>query len=515
MDRLGLRFAFAFAAATGSLALLPIKSAQGVQLDPGGLGQVVVYPYYTVHNHQQTLLSIINTSDADQVMQVTLREALNGRPVLRFQVWLGRKDSWTGTLFALVDDGVASDGAAIISRDPSCTTPAFRTGGTTSDGSPYLSLIDNNYSGAMSDGGPSGLARTRQGWIEVIALANVTGPLASSITLINGYPRDCGAIPTLASGANVATRPSGGLMGSASVIRVASGTLLSGRAGALSGFTEISLFNEAFQPSPDLASVNDGANGAAATAKIVDDQGRWQSLTYGEPNSGSRPIDAVSAVFMATRIKNEYQTSLALAASTDWVLTFPTKPFYTDPAIIGMASPALPPFDETFQSPGFSRVCSPYRLYDQGQRTLTGQTNFCSLGPSPPPSFDFNRFLILFQAANVVPFSEENYASPIESGVFAAPRPTGMSPYEPMGNVRPVVGPAGWLDLMPTPTNFSHRLPAAAEGKVLSGLPGIGYSASNIVNNNVSNGVLANYGYVTPHATSVSCTKARDSTPCD
>ena len=64
-------------------------------------------------------------------------------------------------------------------------------------------------------------------------------------------------------------------------------------------------------------------------------------------------------------------------------------------------------------------------------------------------------------------------------------------------------------------TNFNHRLPASAEGKVLSGLPAIGFSASNIVNNNVSNGVLANYASTVRHVTTVACTKAADQSPCD
>ncbi len=60
-----------------------------------------------------------------------------------------------------------------------------------------------------------------------------------------------------------------------------------------------------------------------------------------------------------------------------------------------------------------------------------------------------------------------------------------------------------------------HALLPSAEGKVLRGLPVIGFWASNIVNANVSNGVLANYAAAVRHATSVSCVKASDGTPCD
>lgn len=51
-----------------------------------------------------------------------------------------------------------------------------------------------------------------------------------------------------------------------------------------------------------------------------------------------------------------------------------------------------------------------------------------------------------------------------------------------------------------------HAMLADINGKVLHGLPVIGFWAYNIVNNNVSNGVLANYATSVRHATSVRCT---------
>ena len=90
MSAFATRSIFAMTLAVASVAVLPL--ARAVQLDPGGQGQVLLYPYYTVHDHQQTLLSIITTSDSDQGVQVTFREALNGRSSLQFKAWLGRKD---------------------------------------------------------------------------------------------------------------------------------------------------------------------------------------------------------------------------------------------------------------------------------------------------------------------------------------------------------------------------------------------------------------------------------------
>lgn len=502
------------------MGLASVPPSQAVQLNPGGQGQVLLYPYYSVHNQQQTLLSIINTSDVEQVLQVTFREALNGRSALQFKIWLGRHDTWTGTVFALADDGMASDGAAVLTRDRTCTTPMFSSGSLTSGGATYFPLGNQNYSGAMNDGGPSDLGRARHGWIEVISLANVYGLPATAMTFSGtGFPANCSVLQNFAFGPDNLARPSGGLAGAASVIRVAAGTILSSRAEALSGFTEISLYNnDPMQPAPDLASVNEGTLGGPVSATVFDDQGHRQVLTYGTPGSDSRPIDAVSAALMATRVKNEYQTSVALAAGTDWVVTMPTMPFYTDPAITGNFVQALPPFERPFLAPGNALTCTPFYIHDQNQLRDSGDwlPNTCGSGGASIPGTPTFRRLILFQASNVIGYTvpTDADASPLRTEVLFAPAPAGARVPDLPWHIRADAAPAGWLEMYLSRAYTLHRLPFSAEGKSLDGLPAIGYSASNIVNGNVSNGVLANYAAAARHATAVSCVKDNNGTPC-
>ena len=52
-----------YAALAGVSALGVTGAAQAVNLNPDGLGQVLIYPYYTVNAGQQTLLSLVNTID--------------------------------------------------------------------------------------------------------------------------------------------------------------------------------------------------------------------------------------------------------------------------------------------------------------------------------------------------------------------------------------------------------------------------------------------------------------------
>jgi hypothetical protein len=56
-------------------ALCFAQSSFGVSLNPGGLGQALIYPYYTVNKNQDTLISITNASDVGKAVQVRLREA--------------------------------------------------------------------------------------------------------------------------------------------------------------------------------------------------------------------------------------------------------------------------------------------------------------------------------------------------------------------------------------------------------------------------------------------------------
>ena len=69
--------------------------ANAVDLNPDGLGQVLIYPYYTVNKSQDTLFSVVNTTDIGKAVKVRFLEGYNSREVLDFNLFLSPHDVWT------------------------------------------------------------------------------------------------------------------------------------------------------------------------------------------------------------------------------------------------------------------------------------------------------------------------------------------------------------------------------------------------------------------------------------
>ncbi len=149
--------------------------AQAVYLDPDGLGQALIYPYYTVRsaggNAFNTYVSVANHSPQAKVVRVRVREARNARVVQGFNLYLSPNDMWTA---AIVPLAMPEGAARLISTDTSCVNGPFDTAEPGPSGLTFQNFF---YAGANSDGLGEGLDRTREGWIEMIEMATLTGPV--------------------------------------------------------------------------------------------------------------------------------------------------------------------------------------------------------------------------------------------------------------------------------------------------------------------------------------------------
>jgi len=458
--------------------------ASAVNLNPDGLGQVLLYPYYTVNNHQNTLLSVVNTSAIGKAVKVRFLEGYNSREVLDFNLFLSPFDVWVANVFSLSDIGASGAGAAITTSDNSCTAPAFTQG--TVNGHGYQSFLNYAYSGVYSDTGPAGTDRTREGHFEMISMADIVSgsPLSVDTTHVNSVPPHCDQAEADFEADTAFVTPTSGLFGSGAVINVAQGTLYSYNADALDGFTSVALETTTGSLRPSLSDVND-LGGANATSYVFDD---GVLLTSPYIAGGTTGIDAVSSVFMASNIYNEYEASTSGSAGTDWVVNFPTKRFYVDP-LYTATTVAIAPFEEAFgfgpSGDGLSCTVVGITIYDREENTSS--PTGCGFSPCPPGQPPSS----LCHETNVITFNTSGTTSILASTLTA--------------NIAPI-GAAGWtgLNLLGT-TGALHNLRAATNLNIFHGLPITGFQATNFVNGNL-NGVLSNYSGVNRHRISRSCT---------
>ncbi len=116
-----------YTAIAGLSALGVTGVAEAVHVNPDGLGQVLIYPYYTARQtsataqfpnaQYNTLLSVVNSTASSKAVKVRFLESLNSREVLDFNLYLSHNDVWTAGVVP------TSDGAGVVTYDNSCTTP--------------------------------------------------------------------------------------------------------------------------------------------------------------------------------------------------------------------------------------------------------------------------------------------------------------------------------------------------------------------------------------------------------
>ena len=122
-----------------------IGSAQAVNINPDGIGQVLVYPYYTVNGGNITLLSVVNTSEDAKAVKVRFMEGQNSREVLDFNLYMSAYDVWTAALYD--DAGTPT----MVTRDTSCTVPYIYGNGGVQEFLPWA-LDDSIYLDVDADG---------------------------------------------------------------------------------------------------------------------------------------------------------------------------------------------------------------------------------------------------------------------------------------------------------------------------------------------------------------------------
>jgi len=351
-----------YAALAGVSALGVTGAAQAVSVNPDGLGQALIYPYYTVRDKVEgapyaSLLSVVNSTASAKAVKVRFLEGKNSREVLDFNLYLSKKDVWVAAIIP------TASGAGIYTPDNSCTSPTVSASSETP-----TEFVNFAYTDASADGADPSLDRTREGYVEIIEMGDIiSASLAIDVTHVNGVPVDCSAVPvTLAAAAGQFGPGSGGLFGSMTLINVLAGEAYGVDATALEGFSTTAIWAEPGSVDPTLSFVN-------PKTSIV--TSGFQTYVTDWTTSG-KAVDPVSAVFMHNNVFNEFNVETGTKSGTDWIVTMPTKRFYV---VRGTGDNLDKLFQRNFDGNNGSCDNVGVTIYDREERQRAGELNF-----SPP-----------------------------------------------------------------------------------------------------------------------------------
>lgn len=408
-------------------------------------GQVLLYPFYTTENNANTYMHVVNNTDDQKAVKVRFMEAQNSSVVLEFNVYLGPHDIFPVAL-ASNDFG----GTSVITNDSTCTVPQLGTSNPPYDGTQELlasgaTLRSQPFVPYLFETEESGdISRTLMGHLEVIEM----GVVSDTIDVAN-----CEVVSDLwSSGAwasNTATNvtgPTGGLSGSSLFIVPSLAYSMSMPVTAIDGWAK-SGTNYHKGPGVLAPDLDDGVSKAVVNGVTVN---------YTSKTNGS--VLAMSALLASQSINNEIQTEDTLAAETDWVVTFPTKKYFTKDAA---SAPFTVAYDSTKVDGG---ACEPMTLVrrDRESNSSNGTGNFVPNGSGVEDT--------MCGVVNVLSFNSK-------SALITDTNKDVSYSFQ-----------AGSATL-----NISQKLPKDDNNVEIKGLPILGFAGTRIVNGPMS------YGYAVEH----------------
>ncbi|CAN5357508.1 hypothetical protein BH11PSE11_BH11PSE11_20010 [soil metagenome] len=444
-------------------------SAGAVNVNPNGLGQVLIYPYYTVRTSstsvatgpQNTYVSVTNSTSVAKAVKVRIMEGRNAREVLDFNLFLSAGDVWTAAVVPTsATDSVGVGSAKLISADKSCTFGTV----TLSPGIPFSNV------GYIGDLGGDSLDRTNEGSIEFLEMGVIThAALLTAVSHVGGVAPCTAATLAAADAAGLVgylTTATGGLFGGASIINPSTGVDYSYDAVALDGWDA----TVGGQPSSSTSLIPALATGSSTTS-IVLMNGVVKTATWGGPTASR---DAVSAAIMRNNVMNEFVLDGSTESATDWVVTFPTKRFY----VTGATALARQPFTNTFGAAGSCDVVSRSASALASAGVFSREEQFSTgVGGFGTPTVTSHS---LCWQANVLTF---NWATGTASNIFGSKNVSNVS----------TTYQNGWMKLgfnqannILTPISTSTNGVPDATVQSYYGLPVVGFMAQNFVNSLIS-----------------------------
>lgn len=437
---------------TAVTSVVLASSVASAEQSLSSTGQVLMYPFYSTENNANTYMHVVNNTDDQKAVKVRFMEGQGSSVVLEFNVYLGPRDIFPVAL-ATNDFG----GTSVITNDSTCTVPQLGTSNPPYDGTqePMASgatLRSQPFVPYLFESEESGdISRTLMGHLEVIEMGVVsdTVDVADCDSLMDLWTTGSGAWASDTS-TNV-TGPTGGLSGSSIFIVPELAYSLSIPVTAIDGWAKA---NTNYHKSPgNLApDLDDGVPKASVNGVTVD---------YTSKTNGS--VLAMSALLASQSINNEVQTEDTLAAETDWVVTFPTKSYFTNGT--SASAPFTTVYDGT-EANGDS--CEPMTLIrrDRESNSSNGTGSFVPNGSGVEDT--------VCGAVNVLSFNSKSALITNTNKSIAYSFQAGSATL-----------------------NTSQKLPKDDNNVEIKGLPILGFAGTRIVNGPMS------YGYSVEHKSMV------------
>ena len=498
----------------GGTTLAVAQSADPMFVSPDGTGQALVFPYYSAENGNTTSFHIVNTTAYPKMVKVRFREYKASYEVLDFNVYLSKKDHFSFTV-AKHPEGI-TEGAAVITRDNTCTYPALGSdnyspyeGGKLADGALYQPFVNFEFANYED----SSDQRTLAGYVEVLEMgvpdtstwgkawgAAVThtskGVPAKCATIADAYEKSTGAGYTNTPNANLGTgvaAPTGGLYGISYHLNVDDAAAFGIEPLVIDDWSASQLHHLAGSELPNLGNGNLGSY-------VTDPADPGQHTIVWDD-----AWDAVSSLVMTDRVMNDVMTNSAVGAYTDWVLNFPTKHHYVNGK--ALATNVESPFADNYlpgnQKAGTAKVKEKLACeyvgtyyYDREEQTIVPEDQ---PGFSPQPEFEYDYQKICYEVTTLHWDADAGSLNG-ELGVQKAS----------------FIFEDGWAEIYMDRNAYEAAASSAVAGRCymsgtegggstanrrLEGLPVFGFMATKYSNGTVMGDTMFQYGHVADHKT--------------
>lgn len=321
--------------AAAQVAFLDDSSTAGTkfEVNHGGVGHILLAPYYTVQGSRNTLLNLVNTDTKNgKVVKIRFRGARNSDDVYDFHVFLSPGDVWRARVYR---DGETTH---LETKDSSCTLPE------TLDGTKFgtIRVFEQRES------------EVREGYVEVLTTANIPEKLVGTTTANPLYKAtkhdskgkvECTNSALTGATVHLSTEaaaygvgldyPTEGLIGQWAIVDVTTNSAVSGNTTAIrvvDGTGAAAKGNMVVAPQTDLAApatvVAAGTTDPLLTGnKVTPLNFDFPDLStpYLKGKTAADQANELSAALSVTRVMNEFTTGMGIDLKTDWVFSMPTR----------------------------------------------------------------------------------------------------------------------------------------------------------------------------------------------